>query len=231
MRRTAALLSGADKLTLQNRFDQFLELGVPRLLDAEDLRVKPYPDKLSMATFCIELRRRWDGFVSGKGLAASAATVASSGVAATAQVVAGALIADKENRELNRMLEAAREEIAVLRRDLANATRTHQQAVADWEAKLSAEKKLRSVAGNAGNVELEKKLVEERERREEVVARLTARLSEQAIECDNLSKQIARPRPSAAGGGSFFGAVKWLLTGALLGGGALWYWVFTRTGA
>jgi hypothetical protein len=38
-------------------FDEFLEIGVPRLLDAEDLRISPYPDKQSVATYCIEIRR------------------------------------------------------------------------------------------------------------------------------------------------------------------------------
>ena len=49
---------------LNETFEAFKKhFGVPILLDAEDLRIKPYPDKLSVATYCIEMRRRWDGIV------------------------------------------------------------------------------------------------------------------------------------------------------------------------
>merc|ERR1711991_1034734 len=66
----AAIRDGCDwgsESAILNCIDQtfaaFLDLGLPRLLDADDLRVKPYPDKLSVATYMIEMRRRWDRMV------------------------------------------------------------------------------------------------------------------------------------------------------------------------
>jgi hypothetical protein len=74
---------------LDETFDRFLQLGVPRLLDAGDMI--PAPEKLSIATYCIEMRRRWDGLAAQSGIEPA---VAGGAAAVHAAAVSSS---DKEN--------------------------------------------------------------------------------------------------------------------------------------
>mgnify|MGYP002223868090 CR=1 FL=1 len=104
-------------LRLNLVFDAFSSLGVPKLLDAEDMLVIPNEER-SVATYCIELRRRWDAFAGATAVAAAAAAVVpSSSVVVTS-------VDNKENNEqkvinkLSEELEAAKREIRQLNREL-----------------------------------------------------------------------------------------------------------------